>query len=52
MAKTLAVVVSILVAASVLLATYSPVNEPEAAQLTIETEKAEMPAIFTTDCTE
>lgn len=48
MTKTLAVVLSTLVAAAVLLAVYSPTektSQPEAV-------KMEMPVIFNTDCTE
>jgi len=52
MAKTLAVVFAVLLAASVLLATYNPVSQPEASQVQTENMKIEMPYIFTTDCTE
>jgi hypothetical protein len=48
MSKTLAITLTAIVAAALLLATYNPVSEPQPQQPT----KMEMPAIFTTDCTE
>jgi len=48
MSKTLAIALTAIVAATVLLAAYNPAQESQAQQ----SEKIEMPAIFTTDCTE
>lgn len=48
MSKTLIAVLSTIVVAAVLLASYAPTQQT----VDIETVQMEMPAIFTTDCTE
>lgn len=48
MSKTLAITLTAIVAAALLLAAYNPTSEPQFQQPI----KMEMPAIFTTDCTE
>lgn len=51
MSKSLIVALSTIVAAALLLASYTPAQQPA---VTVETEtvQMEMPSIFTTDCTE
>jgi len=51
MSKSLIVALSTIVAAALLLASYSPAQQPAVIAET-ETVKMEMPAIFNTDCTE
>lgn len=48
MSKTLILVLSAIVTATVLLATYNPTQQT----IITETTQLEMPSIFTTDCTE
>lgn len=52
MSKSLIVALSTIVAAALLLASYSPAQQQPAVIAETETVKMEMPAIFNTDCTE
>ena len=52
MAKTLAFVVTALIAATALLVAYNPIEEIDNQQVLLETHSVEIPYIFNTECTE